>query len=89
MHTIPTEKPKGLWDDEDAEEEDVKESWEDEEDASTKVRNHLLLFSFSNLCIHDLLVFRKLYPFSFPRTSLKLATIVSIILAGFSTIFFI
>lgn len=59
MHTIPTEKPKGLWDDEDAEEEDVKESWEDEEDASTKVKNHLLLFSFSNLCIHDLLVFRK------------------------------
>eukprot|EP00268_Persea_americana_P065860 TRINITY_DN8868_c0_g1_i2.p1 TRINITY_DN8868_c0_g1~~TRINITY_DN8868_c0_g1_i2.p1 ORF type:complete len:231 (-),score=83.92 TRINITY_DN8868_c0_g1_i2:442-1134(-) len=36
VHTIPTEKPKGLWDDEDAEEEDVKESWEDEEDASTK-----------------------------------------------------
>lgn len=59
MQTIPTEKPKGLWDDEDVEEEDVKESWEDEEDASTKVKNHLLLFSFSNLCIHDLPVFRK------------------------------
>lgn len=35
--TIPKEKPKGLWDDEDAEEEDVKESWEDEEDVSAKV----------------------------------------------------
>uniref|UniRef100_A0A0D6QZL4 Eukaryotic translation initiation factor 3 subunit J n=1 Tax=Araucaria cunninghamii TaxID=56994 RepID=A0A0D6QZL4_ARACU len=28
---ISSEKPKGSWDDEEAEEEDVKESWEDEE----------------------------------------------------------
>eukprot|EP00262_Sarcandra_glabra_P009114 TRINITY_DN2311_c0_g1_i3.p1 TRINITY_DN2311_c0_g1~~TRINITY_DN2311_c0_g1_i3.p1 ORF type:complete len:199 (+),score=67.00 TRINITY_DN2311_c0_g1_i3:182-778(+) len=31
---IKKEQPKGLWDDEDAEEEDVKESWEDEDVAS-------------------------------------------------------
>lgn len=34
---IKKEQPKGLWDDEDAEEEDVKESWEDEDDDTAKV----------------------------------------------------
>ncbi|KAK8940392.1 hypothetical protein KSP39_PZI010437 [Platanthera zijinensis] len=33
---IIKEQPKGLWDDEDADEDDVKESWEDEEDDATK-----------------------------------------------------
>lgn len=33
---IKKEQPKGLWDDEDLDEEDVKESWEDEDDDSTK-----------------------------------------------------
>ncbi|XP_058075192.1 uncharacterized protein LOC131223727 [Magnolia sinica] len=32
--TLAAEKPKSLWDDEDAEQEDVKESWEDEDVAS-------------------------------------------------------
>ncbi|KAL5974918.1 hypothetical protein ACLOJK_031594 [Asimina triloba] len=32
--SIAKEKPKGLWDDEDADPEDVKESWEDEDDAN-------------------------------------------------------
>lgn len=31
---IPKEKPKGIWDDEDADEEDVKESWEDDDDST-------------------------------------------------------
>ncbi|KAK8926515.1 hypothetical protein KSP39_PZI018752 [Platanthera zijinensis] len=33
---IKKEQPEGLWDDEDAEDDDIRESWEDEDDDATK-----------------------------------------------------
>ncbi|XP_020596798.1 eukaryotic translation initiation factor 3 subunit J-A-like [Phalaenopsis equestris] len=35
---IKKEQPKGLWDDEDVDEEDVKESWEDEDDTTKALK---------------------------------------------------
>ncbi|KAK8950549.1 hypothetical protein KSP40_PGU002353 [Platanthera guangdongensis] len=35
---IKKEQPKGLWDDEDAEDDDIRESWEDDDDATKALK---------------------------------------------------